>query len=213
MLNVICARWGTGFEGYAERLQSMVARHLTLPHVFHCYEEEELRRYAPPRFWQYDSPGRPGLHRGYPLLFCFHPNLPLFTNHPYLDSPGGRVLFLGLDIVITGNLNELVAREGEFWAIRDWGQGNFNNSVMLFDARKRSDVFEDFPPADAAGQTEQDWLSRKFPAGQTWPDEWVRSYKFHNCSKGVPEGCKVVVFHGQPKNHQVKDAWVTEAWQ
>lgn len=202
MLNVICARWGTDFRDYAERLQSMVARYLTVPHKFKCFADDELAEYAPAPFWQYKSGHRETLYRGYPLLFCFNPKLPI----------EGRTLFLGLDVLITAPIDDLVAMPGELVAIRDWWQGNLNNSVMLYDAGSRPDVFNDFPPENAESKTEQDWLNVKFPNAATWPDEWVRSYKIH-CRDGMPEGCKVVVFHGEPKNHQVRDPWVQAAWK
>lgn len=205
MLNVIAARWGTGFKDYAERLESMVARNLTVPHKFHCFEEQELRDYAPQRFWQYPSPYRPTLFRGYPLLFCFNPKLPI----------EGRTLFLGLDVVITDNLDELVSTPGEFIAIKDWWQPNFNNSVMLYDAGAFPQLFDSFPGPNAENETEQDWIAKWFPldGAHVWPQEWVRSYK-GDCRGGmIPNGCKAVIFHGQPKNHEVKDNWVRELWQ
>lgn len=201
MIHVVCAKWGNDFEGYPKRLRNMVRRNLKAPHKFHCFSGDYLRFFAPDPFWQYKSQHRPTLYRGYPLLFVFNPALPLT----------GKILFLGLDVVITGSLDELVEAPG-FTAIRDWWQGNYNNSVMLFDAGSHADVFTDFPPDEPESKTEQDWLKEKIPNGNTWPDEWVRSYKIH-CKDGVPENCRVVVCHGEPKNHQINDAWLKEHWQ
>jgi hypothetical protein len=42
------------------------------------------------------------------------------------------------------------------------------------------------------------------------PGEFV-SYKTH-CTKGVPDGARVVCFHGRPRPHEV-GGWVKDYWE
>ena len=45
-----------------------------------------------------------------------------------------------------------------------------------------------------------------------FPEHWVISYKLWAASRGIPEGCKIVSFHGQPKMPDVNEDWVKEHW-
>ncbi|MEI7635879.1 MAG: hypothetical protein WCJ37_01125 [Syntrophus sp. (in: bacteria)] len=45
-----------------------------------------------------------------------------------------------------------------------------------------------------------------------FPEEWVASYKLQILKKGMPHDCRVVAFHGRPKQHEVPDDFVKEHW-
>ena len=212
MLTVVCSKWGTQYgPEYVTRLRHMVERNLTLPHRFVCFTDDDRQVKAEclpiEPFWE----GKPAavLHQRRGTISAGYPNLYLFRH----DFPfPGRILYLDLDVVITGSLDDLCLKTGPFWAIKDWWAGNWNGSVTLFESGCCPELWDDFPPADLAQLGNgQDLLTRYFPNGQAWPDEWVRSYKIH-CADGVPEDCRVVVFHGQPKPSDVSDAWVKESW-
>jgi hypothetical protein len=38
--------------------------------------------------------------------------------------------------------------------------------------------------------------------------ELVKSYKYHCRNKGLPNDCRVVVFHGDPKPAEVSEPWL-----
>lgn len=59
---------------------------------------------------------------------------------------------------------------------------------------------------------DQQWTTNVLGMGAMWPAEWCRSYKMHCRGQGIPEGCRVVCFHGQPKMHKVIEPWVIERW-
>lgn len=213
MLSVVCSKWGTMYgPEYVNRLRNMVTANLTLPHRFVCFTDDSAGVEAdclPIQAWwtgkDHDvlHQWRGGISAGYPNLYLFRKDFPF----------PGRVLYLDLDVVITGSLDALCQQDGPFWAIHDWWAHNWNGSVTLFEAGFRPQLWEDFPPKDMNSLGDgQNWLSRYVPDGQAWPDEWVRSYKIH-CQDGVPEDCRVVVFHGQPKPSGVADAWVKQYWQ
>lgn len=215
-LTVVCSKWGTQYgPEYVDRLHGMVEEHLTLPHRFVCFTDSTygidggIDCFPLEPMWAGKDlvqlhQRRGGISAGYPNLYLFRKDFP-FT---------GRVLYLDLDVVITGSLDELVQQEGPFWAIKDWWAHNWNGSVTLFEAGFRPQLWDEFPPKDLDSLGNgQHWLSRYVPDGQAWPDAWVRSYKIH-CQgmDSYPDDCRVVVFHGEPKPDQVPDAWVHDNW-
>jgi hypothetical protein len=209
MATVLCMKWGRRYgANYVNTLYSMVERNLTLPHRFICLTDDaqgirpEVECRSLPALtlapeWE-RSPWR--------KLSCFAPEL------RDLDGP---VLFLDLDLVIVDEIDCFFAHSGEFCIIENWtqpGRGIGNSSVYRYLAGAHEDVFARFQ-ADAAGvvrtfPNSQTFLSRSVPALTYWPASWCRSFK-HECLPGrllrrlraaaIPEGAKIIVFHGQPK--------------
>jgi hypothetical protein len=76
---------------------------------------------------------------------------------------------------------------------------------------------------------DQDWITERIPECTTWPTDWVISYKVSCNAKGsldqpaiLPEGAKIVVFHGLPNPGDVMNApsgrwrhapWIKDHWR
>ena len=177
-------------------LERMVDRHLSLPHEFICITENDL-----PGWW------------GKVRLF---------------GMSRARNLWLDLDVAITGSLDGLVApltssiRIGKNWAQSGWG--GCQSSVMYWEGDACKIINDEFdpaiahwPPINAPGILwgDQEWITSLHDDGlidvEYFSPVDVVSYKYHCRGVGLPEGAKVVVFHGKPRPYEVSDKWVRDA--
>jgi len=135
---------------------------------------------------------------------------------------GERVFFFDLDVLITGSLDEMFAYpQGEdFVIINDWNtRGNHVGQASCYSwvvgtlgyiksyyEKNAEAVVEQFHTAS------QEYLSSKVIENQGelkfWPQQWCKSFKFHCLpvwykrafkEPVLPEGTKVLAFHGRPK--------------
>lgn len=186
MITVACVNVGNYLgrgEEYVARLRAMVARHLSLPHRFECITASNK-----PGWWAKIDLFQPGR----------------FT---------GRVLYLDLDTVIVGSLDELAQSKG-ILHLRDWGwtKNDYGSGVMVWDADEHEEIFERY---DATVPTrfrgDQDWITHLggWPA---LPKGWCVSYRYLS-KVAPPAGASVICFHGQPKPHEVTTGWVPQHWK
>jgi len=210
MANVLCMKWGIKYgPEYVNRLASMVRRHLKMPHRFICMTDDPTgldagieARPLP----DFDDPGGP--ERGWRKISIFRS--PLFD----LEGP---TLFLDIDIVVVGALDEFFSYPGEFLIIKDWvrpRRPTGNSSVFRFDAGTHPELLAKFMRDHARirreVRNEQEYISRElYAAGKLsyWPAEWCVSFKYGCMARfpmnwwiapKIPHGARVVVFHGQP---------------
>jgi hypothetical protein len=242
MLTVVTFLWKP-FEGYRSQfkgehvdvLARMVRRNLSVPHRFVCITDDpsditEKVDILP--LWS-DHAEIPSPHdrKGKHNPSCYR-RLKIFARDA-ADWLGTRILSLDLDCVITGSLDELVARPEDFVI---WGETNatspYNGSMVLLTAGARPQVWESFdretsPAASfAAGYfgSDQGWIAyclgpheARFRA-----DEGVLSYRLH-VKRGthgnrleLPRHARVVFFHGEvdpwsPEAQRLD--WVREHWR
>lgn len=218
---VVCVKWGSKYPAdWVRKLRHMVQRHLAAEHEFHCLTDLPFDDV-------YCRPLGSDLPGWWAKLNLFRPGM--FS---------GDVLYLDLDLVITGGLDGLVAQlEGDrtrLWARDDFsyslrtpkgdigpdtrrllgGAGTINSSVMLWHGDACRRVWDDFD-LGVIGELhgDQNWITRAlWPDGIRFlPDDVVKSYKYHVLRGEVPGA--ITVFHGEPKPDQVRDAWVRAAWQ
>lgn len=208
MLNVVCVQTGNylgrGIE-YVENLQRMVRMNLTLPHRFVVVTDDAASNYR--------CPVMMAEHKGW------WEKLRIFKRGLFK----GRVLFLDLDTIIVGNIDHIASYEGNFATLHDfWRPMGLGPAVMLFDPEWAEFIYgewaaERFPKGDPRG--DQGWLENLNQGRirkevdilqDMYPGEFV-SYKTH-CIQGIPEGARVVCFHGKPRPHEV-GGWVRDYWK
>lgn len=125
-----------------------------------------------------------------------------------LFDPGrftGRVLYLDLDVTITGSLDDLINMQGDFIICRDWIGFGYNSSVMVWNAGTvdhLSTRFTDHVMQRRKG--DQNWITMMKPDAEKFPREWCYSYKLGE-RLGFPKDMRVCVYHGQPKPWDVND--------
>lgn len=210
---VLCMKWGTKYgPEYVNRLYAMVARHLSLPFQMVCLTDDasgirsEVRCLPIPSL---DLP--PGIpERGWTKLVTFGADL---------HGLRGTALFLDLDVVIVGAMDDFFTHPGRFLIIKDYdrllnpGRITGNSSVYRFELGAHPDVLTDFRAGFEAirqrHRNEQSYLSAHMHAKgllQYWPKAWCPSFKYDcippwpsNCWQAprLPADARVVIFHGE----------------
>lgn len=225
MQTVVCIKWGNAFPpDYVNRLYRGVMRHTQRPTQFIVFTDDHE-----------------GLDPGVivkPIPFIDLPKtgmragpwrkLALWSRD--LDAEGD-VLFLDLDVVITGNLDPFFDYEpGKMCLIQNWTQiedGIGNSSVMRFRAGSAPHLVDDFEK-DAVRLSfhyvnEQIYVTKESRLPMAfWPAEWAPSFKHTLMPKwptnfwitpSLPDDARIVVFTGNPRPHEALDGkWKTKKW-
>ena len=113
---------------------------------------------------------------------------------------------------ITGSLDEIASYAPPFSIINDWHLPTYNSSVMVLDPDYAPEVWEEFRTYKGTPYGDQHWITQMIPDASVFPEGWCVSYRTH-AQTGVPQGAKVVVFHGQPKPHEFPSTWVKDYWR
>lgn len=132
------------------------------------------------------------------------------------DIPG-EFLYIDLDTIITGDLSDMAAI-GRLAVMRDvYRPDGLQSSVMFIPDERKAEVWDAFTAgpdrymAQYAYGGDQAFLEPLWGNGKAsiWQDALpgqVQSYKVANmASRGVPDNCRAVIFHGQPKPRDI--AW------
>jgi len=193
-LIVYCVYWGTKYDqAYVYALKEMVRKNLTIPHRFVCITVDKIE----------------GIETLTPVV-QYHgwwQKIGLFA--PEIAT--GPSLYLDLDIIIVGNIDYLVDYiDSGFAAPANWAQsgyGGIQSSVMAW----RGSWHEPFKRFNYTKDSKRLWGDQEF-LWEMLGDDWTRiphvgSYKYH-CRKKIPGDLKIIVFHGEPKPHEVEDSWI-----
>lgn len=204
-------KWGTRYGAeFVNRLHSTIKRQTSRPTRLVCFTDDETGI-------DEEVQCEPIPHINLPEKLRSPPwrKLAIWTS-PLADLEGDA-LFLDLDLVITGNLDEMFDYEpGKFVAIENWtqpGQNIANTSVFRFPVGKHTHIYDNFhadpQPIIDKYVIEQVYISREIDQSQFafWPSEWCVSFK-HSLLPPVPlrwwktpelpSETKVVAFTGKP---------------
>lgn len=214
--HIVTLKWGRMYgPEYVNRLASSVRRAVGGPISIVCFTDDPsgidptVRVFPIPEI---DLPPQP-MVTGWRKLCLFRPDLPI----------EGSCLFLDLDLVITGPLDDFFTyRPGSIPIIHNWVGWRKtllrkrpeigNSSVFRFEANRCGFVWDQF-------HREKEWALANFRPPQSylthcirprmvyWPETWVRSFKRH-CRPvfplnlivpaRMPKDCSIVAFHGRP---------------
>lgn len=196
---------------YVTKLHKMVERHLDLPFRMVCLTDRPEK--VPPWIETFTVP-TPGLYKAWwSKLKLFDPRMPF-------DQ---RVLYLDLDVLVTGSLREIVDYPASFAIIPDMapefkGKGRqkvikaYNSSVMVWDHGSMADLWAGWKPGESVYLwSDQDYIAQHRPDEKTFPKEWFRRLSYG--PPPWPEETKVVLCI-KPKNHIAKKRypWFSELW-
>lgn len=188
---------------WVDRLYRGIKRNCTRPFRFVCYVDDDYEFSEPVVTERLVLPYR----NMFSLL------------EPFREK--GRVVFMGLDTIITGNIDFLADYDGPFRMLKDpWQEGECSG-VMLF------------PPipglwADIE-RNHAEYAKREtmfgYPSDMVFLNGWphqvmdgpsngIYSYKAHiKESPALIDHAKVVYFHGREKPHELSGlGWVDEHW-
>lgn len=225
MQTVICMKWGTAYGAeYANTLYSMVSRNTVRPLRFVCFTDNAsgLR----PEIEAHPLPdiALPPSHQWKPWR-----KIALFQRQP--PALAGDVLFLDLDVVVTGSIDGFFDYRPEetFCVIENWtqaGKGIGNTSVFRLRVGSHPEVFETLA-ADPAGtvakfRNSQTYTSRTITSMAYWPAEWCVSFKHSLMPRWpmnflkvtpLPRDTRVVCFTGYPNPDHARDGvWPAGKW-
>lgn len=219
MLHVVCVNVGN-YQGrgveYVNVLHDMVRRNLPegFPGTFEVFVDEVSAGYHPGIYQRLITDEN---------LVGWWNKLYLFSDHLFED--GDRVLYLDLDVLITGRLDDLVAFDGDFGILRDFYKPmTINSSVMSWRVGRGEEyLYESFVeanypgPAHDANAGDQDWIAERIVEHGLYFDllndvhpGQIVSFKLSR--RQPPAKASIVVMHGEPKPHQVGD-WVAAVWK
>lgn len=133
-------------------------------------------------------------------------------NKLFLFKPGvlsGKSLFMDLDTVIVGNIDEIAAYNGDFCILRGFRHNtHYGSGLIHFDPAATGHIWSNFVkqgcPVFKLG--DQEFIELMMPNADFFQDRLpgqVVSYKVHCSKRGVPSYARIVCFHGSPRPHEV----------
>jgi hypothetical protein len=234
MIDCACVIHGSVYEWtYVERLYAMLDRYLQGGCRLHVYTEHD--RSVPPQFIKHcleDWNGVSGPKKSWWY------KLQLF-NANYFD---GNLLYFDLDCIINRDITWITQLDTEkFWCVKDFrylqnpALGTINSSIMWWNVGRFRSVWEHFAAQDVMKivkqyHGDQDWLNIAIDYKQRryLDDKKIKSYRWQIADGGlefprrvtrnpglgavIDSDTAVIVFHGQPKPHQVRDPKIVELW-
>ncbi|MEO1309934.1 MAG: hypothetical protein AAFV51_03060 [Pseudomonadota bacterium] len=211
MKTVVCMKWGARYGAeYANRLYAMVRRNVTGDLRFVCFTDD--RAGLDPGI-----EGRPLPQIDLPERVRWLPWRKISLWRPDLGEGDleGEVLFLDLDIIITGPMDDFFSyRPGEVCIIENWtqkGEGIGNTTAYRWTVGEHGDIYENFarnPEAVLSKfRASQQYVSACLPQKVYWPSEWCVSFK-HSLlppfpmnwvkTPALPADARLIAFTGHP---------------
>ena len=210
MKTIVSMKWGARYGAeYANRLHAMVRRNITGDVRFVCFTDDETGLDAgiePKPLPEIELPERV---RWLPWrkISLWRPDLG--------GDLEGDVLFLDLDVVITGPLDDFFTYEpGRICIIENWtqkGSGIGNTTAYRWKVGEHSEIYENFvaDPEKVLGQfrASQQYVSACIPEKVYWPQDWCVSFK-HSLlppfpmnwfkTPPLPQNARLIAFTGHP---------------
>lgn len=214
--NIVCMKWGSKYgPDYVNRLYNMVSRNIKRPFKMVCYTDNgegivpEVTVMPLPEFAAKDLQ-RHGAYQKKTLCRS--------TLAPFKE--GDNFLFLDLDVVVMGNLDEMFdyKPEKDFVICYNWTRGNGtigNSSVTRMRVGPLNYIIDDLEKdflryQDKFRTASQEYMSskviEKYGELEFWPEQWCRSFQYHSLPKKwmrlfksptEPSAeTKILLFHG-----------------
>lgn len=233
VIDCACVIHGNGYSWeYVENLYNMLSRQIYNGIRFHVYTEHD--RSVPAHMIKHTLEDWPGI-KGNKKSWWY--KMQLFNPTHF----SGNLLYLDLDVVLVNDLNWVAYTNPEyFWTLRDFkylqrpGVQTMNSSMMWWNVERYSWVWERFN-RDSVGTVvsrhhgDQDYLNAVITQEHKryWEDWHFQSYRWQCQSGGydfarrvhrAPEAASthdprtsVVVFHGKPNPHEVRQDPIVKA--
>jgi hypothetical protein len=220
---VICMKWGKRYPAdFANRLYSMVRRNVTGDLRFVCFTDDKEGLLP-------DVEYQPLPPIDLPEKFMWYPWRKISLWQPGLGGLEGEVLFLDVDLIVTGSLDPFFEyHPGKMCIAENWtqiGEGIGNTSVYKWTIGEHTEIFEkyqrDNTPIHAQFRASQQYVSAMIPDKIYWPSEWCVSFKHSLMPKfplnwfqtpRLPEETRIVAFTGRPDPDEARDGRWQAPW-
>ena len=209
MQTIICMKWGKRYSSvFVNRLYKSIIKHTKNKTQLICFTDD-TNDINP------DVMCKPLPSINLPKTITSTPWRKISVwQHPLFEV-SGDILFLDLDLIITGNLDRFFSyKPGKYCVIENWtqlGLGIGNTSCFRFPTVKYKFIFDEFQknPEEIWKKyhIEQIYLSKKIKDPIFWPDDWCKSFK-HNLlpiwplriwkPAKLPSDTSIVAFTGKP---------------
>lgn len=221
---VICIRWGDRYGAdYVNRLHSMVRRNTARPLRFVCFTDDETGL----------DPGieaKPLPAIDLPERVRWKPWRKISLWQERLDDLEGDVLFLDVDLILTGSIDGFFDHEPDrtFCVIRNWTQPDKrigNTSCYRFRVGSHPYLYHRLmrEPEDVLGRyrNSQTYISSEIKEMAFWPADWCVSFKHSLMPRWplnfvmtpkLPPETRVVAFTGKPDPDEARDGRWPAAW-
>jgi hypothetical protein len=221
--NVLCIKWGTLYgPEYVNRLYRGVRRNLQRKHRFVCLTDDS--RGIDPGVEVHPLPATSFDEQAFDAKKGGSTWRKVGLFQPGLANLQGDILFLDLDVVITGSLEDFFDYcPGKFCVIQDWLEKRRawlpgrdgrvgNTSVFRYNLAEHTLPYTLFAVNQRRAldnfRIEQQFVSHALREQlEFWPEDWAQSFK-RSCRPAFPlnlirqprepENVRILVFHGHP---------------
>lgn len=168
------------------------------------------------------------VYTGLPSWWC---GMPVWQKNP----PGvvtDSILYLDIDQVIVGSLDDLIRYDSDLIGMKDYPSGSCPTgrerdicvSTVLIRNGAGSVVWDEYVKAGSPAWDATSGHKGPLPMAaqglvnehcrpDRYPENWIISYKDTYLKYGLPDDCRIVAFHGQPKQAQcTKEKFVRDHW-
>ncbi|GGX58652.1 hypothetical protein GCM10011309_05030 [Litorimonas cladophorae] len=226
MQTVICMKWGTRYGAdFVNRLHAAILRNTARPTQLVCLTDDPTGVNPNVR-----CEPIPDINLPDELVVTPWRKLVLWKDG--IAGLCGDILFLDLDLVITGSLDNMFDFEpGRFCVIENWtqpGKGIGNTSCFRWPVGKHSYIFDKLSTERdrilSDYRIEQVYISREVDDMVFWPRLWCASFKHTLLPRwpmnffkapALPSETKIVAFTGKPDQDEAAvGKWpVTTPWK
>lgn len=214
---VLCMKWGTLYSAdYVNVLYRAACENLTGSFRFVCLTDDANGFCDGVEHFPIPDIGLQEKHWNHGAW----PKLSVFSADLY--GLKGRALFIDMDTVICGSLDDMFTYPGRFVGIdtgRNWISGRtdypalLGTGVFAFDLGAHADILDKFKTNCsgffARDDLEQVYVQNEIGEIEFWPFDWVPSFKYHlryrYClnlllpPKKPASNAKTLAFHGDPR--------------
>jgi hypothetical protein len=214
---ILCMKWGPSFPAdYVNVLFHACQRHMRGPYRFVCLADRPDG--LAPGIEVLPIPDI-GLNPAQWFTKGVWPKIALFSAD--LHGLRGRALFIDLDMMVTGSLDEMFTVPGEIITLdvgENWRPGASGHppepgtGVIAFDIGQQHQICEAFmanrDQIIATVANEQTFVGMHARGLQFWPIDWVPSFKRHVARRlcgdllrepDPPVSARILAFHGTPR--------------
>ena len=194
---------------YLAKLYDGIRRYMPKDIPLRCVCFTDDARTLPPGVQAWDVPH--GLTGWWNKLAMFRPGT-------FMD--GERVLYFDLDTIPVDDLSDIAAYSGRFAILRDpYHPDHMGSSLMAWEAGNLDHIWTRWedggrPQFDPHG--DQYWIETMQPEADYWQDMFpgqAVSFKT-DCwlPAKIPDGARLIYFHGNPRPHQCQARYIKELW-
>ena len=224
MQTIICMKWGERYSAeFVNRLWRSIQRNTNRPTRLVCFTDDTT--HIDPSVTCYPLPDV-----NLPEDLALTPWRKLAVWQAPLEDLNGDILFLDLDLVITGNLDVFFDYEpGRYCVAENWtqlGKGIGNTSCYRFPVGKFTHLYNNLQ-ANPQAKTDKHRISQVYISREVgdivfWPASWCASFKHTLVPRwpmnffqapDLPPDTRIVAFTGKPdQDEAARGEWPIKHW-